>query len=155
MSTATTSEPTAISGWRRGVDRVFVYLMTLFFVGVLVQVFLAGVGAFGDHAAKVENASSFDPHRSLGFALGGVAVVLLILALLARVSRATWVGALVLAVLAFVVQSALAGGGDNNKWVGGLHAFDGMVILLLSGWLTGAGHRRIAAERRNAAVATA
>jgi uncharacterized membrane protein len=139
-----------MDGWRRGVDRAFVYLATLFFVAVLVQVFLAGVGTFGDHVAKVEDASSFDAHRGLGFALGGVAVLLLILAAAARASRATWIGALVLAVLAFVLQSVLAGAGEDNKWVGGLHALDGMVILLLAGWLTGAGHRREAARRRTA-----
>jgi len=138
-------------GWRRGVDRAFIYLVTLFFVGVLVQVFLAGVGAFGelgDHVTKLEDASSLDAHRNLGFILGGVAVILLILALLARASRATWIGALVLAVLAFVAQSALASGGEDNKWVGGLHALDGIIILLLAGWLTGMGHRREAARRR-------
>ena len=148
--TTTNDAPTTtdVSGWRLGVDRAFIYLVTVFFIGVLVQVFLAGVGAFGDHAAKVEDASSFDPHRTLGFILGGVAIILLILALLARASQATWIGALVLAVLAFGAQSGLASGGDSNKWVGGLHALDGIIILLLAGWLTGTGHRREAARRR-------
>jgi len=137
-------------GWRRGVDRAFVYLVTLFFVGVLVQVFLAGVGAFGelgDHVTKLEDASSFDPHRALGNILGGLALILLILAALARAARPVWVGALVLAILAAVAQSGLAAGGEDNKWVGGLHALDGIIILLLAGWLTGRGHRREAARR--------
>src|SRR3954469_21542986 len=139
-------------GWRRGVDRAFIYLVTLFFVGVLLQVFFAGVGAFGelgDHVTKLEDASSFDPHRALGNILGALALILLILAALARAARSVWIGALVLAVLAAVAQSGLAAGGEDNKWVGGLHALDGIIIiLLLAGWLTGMGHRREAARRR-------
>jgi Mn2+/Fe2+ NRAMP family transporter len=137
-----------LAGWRRGVDCAFVYLVTLFFVGVLLQLFLAGVGAFGDHSAKIENASSFDPHRALGNILGAVALILLILAVLARASRATWIGALILTVLAAGAQSGLAAGGEDNKWVGGLHALDGIIILLLAGWLTGMAHRREAARRK-------
>ena len=148
--TETTVASNDLTGWRRGVDRAYVYLVTLFFVGVLVQVFLAGVGAFGvfdSHATKIADASSFDPHRALGNILGGVALILLILAALVRASRATWVGALVLAILAAVAQSGLAGGGEHSKWVGGLHALDGIIILLLSGWLTGMAHRRDRARR--------
>jgi len=72
------TDTASLTGWRRGVDRAFVYLMTLFFIAVLVQVFLAGVGVFGDHVAKVEDASSFDAHRNLGFILGGVLVMTLV-----------------------------------------------------------------------------
>jgi hypothetical protein len=32
--------------------------------------------------------------------------------------------------------------GDSSKWVGGAHALDGMVILLLSLWLAIAARRR-------------
>src|SRR5438270_11753607 len=116
--TETAAVPNDLDGWRRGVDRAFVYLVTLFFVGVLVQVFLAGVGAFGDHSLKIEHASSFDPHRALGNILGAFAIVLVILAALARASRATWIGALILAVLAAAAQSGLAAGGEDSKWVG-------------------------------------
>src|SRR5438270_7857150 len=113
--TETPAVPNDLDGWRRGVDRAFVYLVTLFFVGVLVQVFLAGVGAFGDHSLKIEKASSFDPHRALGNILGAVAIILLILAALARAARSVWIGALVLALLAGAAQSGLAAGGEDNK----------------------------------------
>ena len=114
----------------------------LFVLAVLVQVFLAGVGVFGDHVKHVANATSFDPHRALGNALGGAALILFLAALIARLPRLTVVGALLLAVLTIIAQSVLAAGGDNNKWIGGLHALDGMVILLLSLWLAGAAYRR-------------
>lgn len=140
----------AMAGWRVTVDHVYNYLIGLFFVGVLAQVFLAGVGVFGDHASKVANASSLGPHRALGTILGLVAVVLFLVALAARINRSTVLGALALGVLTMAAQPILANGGDNNKWVGGLHALDGMLILLLSLWLTAAAHRREAARRRAA-----
>jgi len=142
-----------MTGWRRGTDRAYAYVASLFMVGVLVQFYLAGVGVFGvfgGHAHKIENASSLDPHRALGDILGAIAIILLLIALAARESRRTVIWTLVLAILAAVVQSALAGGGEDNKWVGGLHAFDGVLILLLGGFLTGAAHRREAARRREA-----
>jgi hypothetical protein len=141
--------PLVQGGWRRGVDRTYGYLAGLFVVAVLVQVFLAGVGAFGDHAGKVANAKSFDPHRALGTVLGFVAVVLFLAALAARASRATVIGAFLLATLTLVAQMALAGGGENNKWVGGIHALDGMLILVLSVWLAGSAHRREAIRRQS------
>jgi hypothetical protein len=39
--------------------------------------------------------------------------------------------------------------GDSNKWFGGLHAFDGTLILLLLLWLA------IAARRRRKAAGSA
>jgi hypothetical protein len=137
-----------LAAWRRGVDQVYAHLSGLFVLAVLVQVFLAGVGVFGDHAAQVANASSFDPHRALGTVLGVVAVVLFLVALAARESRRTVVGALLLAALAMAAQPALANGGDSNKWIGGFHAIDGMLILLISVWLAGTAHRREARRRR-------
>ena len=69
--------------------------------------------------------------------------ILLILALIAWASRATVIGTFVLALLVIVAQTALAAAGENSKWIGGLHALDGMVILLLSLWLAiTAGRRR-------------
>jgi len=143
--------PGALTGWRSGVDRAYAYLAGLFVIALLVQVFLAGVGVFGDHARKVANATSLDPHRALGSVLGMVAIVLFLVALAARASRLTVVGAFLVALLTLVAQNALASGGDSNKWIGGLHAFDGMLILLLSIWLAGAAHRREAVRRRSKA----
>src|SRR5579884_1694095 len=129
------AERTVVAGWRATVDTVYAYGAGLFAVGVLVQVFLAGVGAFGDHAGNVKNAPSFGAHRTWGTLLGFIAVALFLVAVSARATRGTWIGALVLAVLSLAAQPALAGGGDNNRWVGGLHALDGMAILILSFWL--------------------
>jgi len=42
-----------------------------------------------------------------------------------------------------IAQSVLASLGDNNKWLGGLHALDGMLILLLALWIAFLGWRRV------------
>ena len=125
------SEPGALTGVRRTADIGFEYVAMVFVAAVLVQVFLAGMGVFGIDAPTPEG-SSFDAHRTWGFALGGLAVILLILALVARQSRRTMVAALVLFLLVFIAQSALASAGESVAWAGGLHALDGVLILLLS-----------------------
>jgi hypothetical protein len=86
--------------------------------------------------------SSFDAHRTWGFVLAGLAGVLLILALAAHKSRRTMVAALVLFLLVVVAQSALASMGEGSAWVGGLHALDGIVILLISAWIALAAYRQ-------------
>lgn len=143
--TTTETKAPELRGWRRGLDRFYCYVSELFFAAVLLQVFLAGVGVFGDHSRKVADATSLDPHRALGSLLGIVSVALFLVALAVRRSRSTVVAALVLGVLTMAAQPALAGGGDSDKWVGGLHALDGMVILLLSGWIALVAYRRLRA----------
>jgi hypothetical protein len=134
-------------GFRHGADVAYGYLAGLFVLGVLVQVFLAGVGIFGINARKVASATSLDPHRAWGSVLMLVSLVLLVLALVAWRSLATVISTFVLAVLVIVAQSGLAAAGESNKWMGGLHALDGMLILLLSLWLTFAARRRRRAAR--------
>jgi hypothetical protein len=71
----------------------------------------------------------------MGAVLMVLSLILLILALIAWASRATVIWSLTLALLVIVAQTALAAAGDSSKWIGGLHALDGMVILPLSLWL--------------------
>ncbi len=135
------------AGARQAVDVAYGYLAAFFVLGVLFQVYLAGVGIFGINSAKVANASSLGPHRAWGAVLMVLSLILLILALIAWASRATVICTFVLALLVIVAQTALAAAGDNSKWIGGLHALDGMVILLLSLWLAIAARRRQTAAR--------
>jgi hypothetical protein len=136
MAEPAQSTSTELTGARRQVDIAFNYVALLFVVGIFVQIYLAGVGVFGDHAANgVEHANSFDPHRAVGEILGLIAVVMLILSLIARRSRDVIIGSLVLAILVEVAQHGLASAGDDHKWVGGLHALDGLIILGVGAWL--------------------
>ena len=86
-------------------------------------------------------------HRAWGFVLAGLAVVALVLALVAREPRRILTVAGVLVVLTVIAQSALAALGERNRWLGGLHALDGMAILVLSGWMAGLGRQRLRARR--------
>jgi hypothetical protein len=137
---AVTSRPR--SALRRGADLAYGYLAAFFVLGVLFQVYLAGVGVFGINARKVANASSLNPHRAWGSVLMLLAIILLILALAAWQSLTVVLSTLLLAVLVTVAQVGLAAAGDSNEWLGGAHALDGMIILLLSLWLAIAAWRR-------------
>lgn len=132
------SIPQPLTGTRRGADVSFGYLAGLFVLAVLAQVFLAGVGAFGFGASS----PGFGPHEDLGNVLGIVAIVLFVISLVARATRGQWIGALVLALLTELAQHGLAAEGKNDVWVGGVHAFDGMLILLLAVSLSIASLRR-------------
>jgi hypothetical protein len=144
MATQVTSlsAPRRLTGARRTADVAYLYLAAAFVVAVLVQVFLAGRGVFGIDALELDEAKSFDAHRLWGFALAGISAVLLVLALVARESRRTMAAALVLFLLVFVAQSVLAHAGEDEAWLGGLHALDGIMILLLSVWMTLTAWRR-------------
>jgi len=136
MTDTTTTATSEVSGARAGADTVFAYLAALLVLGIVVQFFLAGLGAFGIAGHKdLEDATSLDPHRALGHILAGVAILMFIAALVARTSKAKiWVSILI-ALLTELVQTALASGGEDHHWVGGLHALDGLIILGLAGWM--------------------
>lgn len=128
----------ALSGARHGVDTAFAVLVILFTIALFVQIYLAGAGAFAHHTVH----QAYAAHEDLGNVLGIAAIVLLVLALVARLNRATMVGAFFLAVLTELAQHGLAQAGHHNRWIGGLHALDGMLILALASWLSIAAYQR-------------
>lgn len=134
--TFTPSATAPPGGLRQRAGAVFAYLSGLFSLGVVVQVFLAGAGVFGIDDTDVSRASSLDPHRAMGNALGIAAVVLLVVALVGRLPARTTFQAFVLALLTEVAQHGLAEAGVHHRWLGALHAADGALILLLACWIT-------------------
>ena len=71
--------PRAAAGYR--------WLLLLFLVAGVVQIFLAGFGVFHLHAYGLDapaGDSALDPHRMLGSVMGGIAVLILVLAIVAR-----------------------------------------------------------------------
>jgi heme A synthase len=110
-----------------GVARAHRGLALLFLAAVVVQFFLAGLGAFG--------AESYSAHKGLGNALGLVGLVLLILAAVGR--REALQASAVLFVL-LIVQAILGGAGDDVGVLGGLHPVTALAILGV-GSLTAAG----------------
>ena len=88
-----------------------------------IQIFLAGLGVFSfrDQDAAA-GGSAFDAHQTLGFTMGGIAVVILIAALIARPGVLPTCLAGVLVLQTCLVQSLLASLADNTALYGGLHA---------------------------------
>ena len=69
-----------MSSIRRGAAVVQRYIVSLYFIGVVVQFFLVGLGLFGMKAGStIDNAKSLDAHRGFGFILidfvGGLLLV--------------------------------------------------------------------------------
>jgi hypothetical protein len=130
QSTATTAGPLP------PVQVAYRVALALFLVMGAVQIFLAGLGAFSTGGDP-----GFGPHRVLGFAMAGVALVIVVLAVVARVGGRAVGLAVLLFLLTAVGQSLLAALGEDIAVVGGLHALDGLVILGLAGYLQGAARR--------------
>ncbi len=121
------------TGPRGGALAVYRWSLAVFLAAGVVQIFLAGLGAFkllhgaGDPA--------LDPHRTLGFIMAGMAIVILILTLIARPGARAVVGAVLLVLMTSVLQSLLAGLADNHVIFGALHATDGLFILAIPAYL--------------------
>jgi hypothetical protein len=109
------------------------WVLALFLLAGAVQIFLAGYGAFH---------GGFDAHRTLGFIMAGLALVVVVLALLGRVGVRDIGLSVLLLLLAALGQSAWAALGEDSAFFGGLHAFEGLAILGLAGFLHGAAIRR-------------
>jgi hypothetical protein len=141
-STRTQSPHTTETGLRRAAQAGFRWLLLAFLVLGAVQIFLAGLGAFRIDNLGVSGETAFAPHRAVGFTMGGVALVILILALIARPGTRAVVLAAVMFVLAFLAQSVLASLADNTVLFGGLHALDGLAILGIAAFLYLAARRQ-------------
>ena len=116
--------------------RLYHWAVLAFLLAGCAQIFLAGLGvfSFGDHDVA-GGTSAFDAHKTLGFTLAGVAVVIFILALIARAGALSLVLCAVLIVQTTLLQSLLAGLADNTALFGGLHALDGILVLGIAGFL--------------------
>jgi heme A synthase len=114
------------------------WLLLLFLVAGVVQIFLAGLGVFHLHDYGLDapaGDSALDPHRTLGFAMGGIAIVILVLAFIARPGARAVTLAVVLVVMTVFLQSLLAGLGDDAAVWGGLHALDGLLAIGVAAYL--------------------
>jgi hypothetical protein len=112
---------------------VYRWGLLVFLAAGVVQIFLAGLGTF--RLLHGAGDSAFDPHRMLGFAMAGIAVIVLILTLTARPGARAITGAVLLVLLTSFVQSLLAGLADDHVIFGALHAADGLLILAIPAYL--------------------
>jgi hypothetical protein len=128
----TATAPTTAAAVRPGPHRAYVIVLTLFLVDGLLQIALAGFGAFSD--AK----DSFDPHAANAGVLAALALIALVLAVVAKEGGRA-IGLLVgLLLLTSPIQMLLASlGNDHGAFWGALHALVGLGVLGLAGFVHG------------------
>jgi hypothetical protein len=124
--TAQPSTSAPLVGARSGAFVAAKVLTALFVLGVLVNVFLAGLGTFGRGEG-----TGFGPHRMLGEALLVAALLILILVAVARPGGRALRLAGILAVL-MLVQYGLGDAGEKLPVLGGLHALNALVVAGVS-----------------------
>lgn len=121
--------------------RAFTVLASLLMLAVVAQFFLAASGAFD----TAPNDESFQPHRALGYGIVLFAVLLTLVAALARMSGRL-IGMTGLVAGLGVVQGVIAvvaklvgGAGDTTTTAGqlvfGLHAVNALVIMGVVGMI--------------------
>jgi hypothetical protein len=141
-STGTRNPESTETSLRRAAQTGYRWLLLAFLVLGAVQIFLAGLGTFRIDNLGVSGDTAFAPHRAVGFTMAGVALLILVLALIARPGVRAVIGSVLLFLLAVLVQSLLASLADNTVWFGGLHALDGLAILAIAAFLYLAARRQ-------------
>jgi asparagine N-glycosylation enzyme membrane subunit Stt3 len=108
---------------RRGFTLAVLILSTLVVVGVFVQVYLIGAYIFG------AGTDALDAHKDLGGVVHIIEVLAFLAALPAYWGRWWDVGwAFALAA----VGTAQLGFAEGEEWVGGLHAFFALLVLVIA-----------------------
>jgi hypothetical protein len=121
------------TGLRGVAYRGYHWLLLGFLLLGVVQIFLAGLGVFSLQDGT--GGDTFAPHRAVGFSMAGVALLILVLAVIARPGARAITGSAVLVLLTSLAQSLLAGLADDHAIYGGLHALDGLLILGIAAYL--------------------
>ena len=105
------------------IAQIYKWLAWLMLAGLLVQLYLAGAPMFG--------ATSFQPHRMLGFTLITLAIAFPILALVGRLGREQMRLSILILVLSFV-QAGLPWLRSSIPWIAALHAVNAAVLIGIS-----------------------
>ncbi len=103
---------------------IHVILSLLLAAGLVVQVFLAGLGVF-------ESAARFTIHRDFGYTLSLLPLLLIIAGVIGGMGRRAALLALVAGLL-FVLQSVFVGLRATAPIVAALHPVNGFLILLIA-----------------------
>jgi hypothetical protein len=132
----------------------FRWLTSLLFAAIVVQVGLAGYGAF-DAVHKAKKApvthkaveSAFGPHIALGYLIVLIMILLLIVAAAGRLDSTSIRLSGFLVVLG-ILQAVLGSASESAPGIGPLHTINALVIYAVSGLLA---HRTWTAARRKSA----
>jgi Family of unknown function (DUF6220) len=112
---------------RRIARPVHVVVAWLLVAGLLVQVFLAGMGVF-------DSSSAFTTHRDFGYTLTLLPVVLIVTSLVGGFGRSETIAAAVM-FGQFILQSILVLQRDSVPAIAALHPVNGFLILIIAVWL--------------------
>lgn len=108
---------------RRIVARIHFVLVWIVLSGLVIEVYLAGVGLFG--------ADSLDMHRMVGMSISLPMLLLLLLALVGRLGRRL-IGLSTLLIALTVIQAMLPDLRTDAPWVAALHPVNAFVLTGIS-----------------------
>ena len=151
MSTPNAAEVNPDSD-KTALGKVFGWLAAVLFIAVVVQVGLAGYGAFhavhaADHRSiskkTIENA--FNAHVALGSIIVLVMLVLFLIALAGRLGKRNVKLSGAIVVLG-ILQAILGGVSESTPAIGPLHTINALAIFATTGLLA---HRTMARKRHS------
>ena len=93
----------------------------------IIQIYLAGLGVF-------TVSSGFEQHRNVGYAIGVLGLILLVLSFAAKMPMRV-IGATALLFVLMIVQSVLVFMKTDQPNIAALHPVNGFIIVLLSVWI--------------------
>jgi hypothetical protein len=131
---------------RRIARPIHLFVAWLLVVGLVVQVFLAGMGVF-------DSLTMFTTHRDFGYTLTLLPVVLIVTSLVGGFGRMEATAAAVM-LGQFILQSVLVLQRDSVPAIAALHPVNGFIILLIAVWLARDAWRQWRAERAPAEAIT-
>ncbi len=112
---------------RRIARPIHLVVAWLFVIGLVVQVFLAGMGVFS-------SATEFATHRDFGYLLTLLPVVLVVTGIVGGFGRWEVIAAAVM-FGQFILQSILVLQRDSVPAIAALHPVNGFLMLLIAIWL--------------------
>jgi hypothetical protein len=98
----------------------------LFAAAAIIQIYLAGLGVF--------TVNGFEQHRNVGYAIGILGLILLVLSFAAKMPVRV-IGATALLFVLMIVQSVLVFMKTDQPNIAALHPVNGFIIVLLAVWI--------------------
>jgi hypothetical protein len=95
-------------------------------IAAVIQIYLAGQGVFAT--------GSYEQHRNVGYGIGVLGLILLVLAFAAKMPMRV-IGATALLFVLMILQSLLVFMKTDQPNLAALHPVNGFVIVLLSVWI--------------------
>ena len=108
--------------------QVHAWLAWAFVAAIVIQVFLAGLAI-----PQLGGNGNFETHQGFGYAIGFVALALVIAAVAARAGRSRILQALGILVL-YIVQTILPNLDPGLSIAAALHPLNAMILFVLSIW---------------------